>query len=210
MPALARKSKPRLLPAHALGHSVPVEVSARHVHLTQAHLEHLFGAGHELRQRESISQPGQFAAHETVVVVGPQGELTARIVGPVRAESQVELTATECRLLGLPVVLRVSGELAGTPGCRLRGPQGEVTLHEGVVVPQRHLHIAPALASAWGLKHGDTISVRTQGSRPVTFHDVYVRSREGVDELSFMLDTDEANAAGLVGGETGVVVDVMP
>ncbi|MDP3986410.1 MAG: PduL/EutD family phosphate acyltransferase, partial [Candidatus Veblenbacteria bacterium] len=158
---------------------VPVEISARHVHLSAVHLAALFGPSSTLGVLKEISQPGQFAAQETVTVIGPQGELGARVVGPVREATQVELTSTECWQIGLPVVLRVSGNLAGTPGCRLRGPAGEVELSEGVVVVQRHLHISPEQAKEWKLKHGDTVSIATSGNRPVTFHDVYVRSRSG-------------------------------
>ena len=185
---------------------VPVEVSAKHVHLSQTNLEQLFGTGFKLHTLKSISQPGQFAAQETVTVVGPHGQLKARIVGPVRPETQVELSASDCRQLGFLVELRVSGDLTNTPGCQLVGPKGEVELNYGVIVAQRHLHLSSSQATEWGVKHGDVISVRTKGSRPVTFHDVYVRSRENTDELSFMIDTDEANAAGLKGGEEGIIV----
>ncbi len=185
---------------------VPIEVSARHVHLSAEHLAALFGPAASLHSLKTISQPGQFAAEERVDVVTPKGKLSVRVVGPVRSETQVELAASECRSLGLPVMLKVSGSLEGTPGATLEGPYGTVELSRGVIVAQRHLHIAPTAAAAWNLKHGDVVSIKTGGSRPVTFHDVYVRSREGVDELSFMIDTDEANAAGLTGGEQGEVV----
>ena len=187
-------------------HVVTVEVSARHLHLSPAHLQALFGPGYALTSLQVISQPGQFAAREEVEVQGPRGSLVCRVVGPTRSATQVELTTTECRRLGLPVVLRVSGALAGTPGARLVGPWGTVELHEGVVVAQRHLHASPQQAAALQLKHGDVVSIRTHGSRPVTFHEVFVRSREGIDALAFMLDTDEANAAGLRGGEQGEVL----
>ncbi len=187
-------------------HTVPVEVSARHVHLSGPHLAALFGPSATLHTSKVISQPGQFAAEEKVDVVTPKGKLTVRVVGPVRAETQVELAASDCLKLGLPTVLRVSGTLEGTPGVTLDGPYGTVEVRQGVIVAQRHLHISPTAAAAWHLKHGDVISVRTVGTRPVTFHNVFVRSRAGIDELSFMIDTDEANAAGLKGGEVGEVV----
>ncbi|MBI5466206.1 MAG: phosphate propanoyltransferase [Candidatus Kerfeldbacteria bacterium] len=186
---------------------VTIEVSARHVHLSQEHLAKLFGAGSELHLARQISQPGQFAAEEKVTIVGPKGKLACRVVGPLRPATQVELSVTDCRLLGLPVALRVSGTLAGTPGARLEGKAGSVELEQGVIVAQRHLHINPTQARAWGLKHGDVISIKIDGARPVTWHDVFVCSREGVDELSFMIDTDEANAAGLKSGERGAIVD---
>lgn len=185
---------------------VLVEVSARHVHLSRADAEALFGAGAELHPRKKISQPGQFAAEETVVVIGSRGQLSVRVVGPLRSETQVELAASDCRALGLEPALRVSGTLQGTPGATLEGPRGRVSLRRGVIVAQRHLHVSPDQAAKLGVAHGDRISIRTSGPRPVTFHDVAVRSREGIDELSFMIDTDEANAAGLTGGEAGEIV----
>ena len=185
---------------------VLIEVSARHLHLSQEHMMALFGPDSELHIRKTISQPGQFAAHEIVAVIGPKSILPVRVVGPIRSETQVELTAGDCRALGIEVALRVSGTLDNTPGCMLEGPKGRVTLRQGVIVAQRHLHVSPAQAESLGLKHGDKVSIRTIGTRPVTFHDVFVRSRAGVDELSFMIDTDEANAAGLRGGEEGILV----
>ncbi len=187
-------------------HKVPIEISARHVHLSGEHLQILFGSEASLTEFKKISQPGQFAAAEFVAVRGPKGELQARVVGPVRAETQVELTVTECRQLGITPKLRVSGNLEGTSGCELIGPAGRVVVNQGVVVAQRHLHISPEQAAKWQLKHGDIIAIKTTGTRPITFHDVYVRSRDGVDELSFMLDTDEGNAAGLRSGDEGVIV----
>jgi len=185
---------------------VLVEVSARHIHLSQADLAKLFGPEAKLQVEHELSQPGQFAAVEKVTIVGPKGKLNCRIIGPVRPATQVELSATDCRLLGLPVVLRVSGTLSGTPGVKLEGPAGSFELSDGVIVAQRHLHISPKQAKDWGLKHGDVISIKTSGLRPVTWHDVFVRSREGIDELSFMIDTDEANAGGLVTGDKGELI----
>lgn len=185
---------------------VPVEVSARHVHLSPDHLEILFGKGVALQPERDISQPGQFAAKEKVTVVGPKGQLSVRVVGPTRRETQVELATSDCRAIGVEPVLRVSGTLSGTAAAKLVGPVGEVPLTQGVMVAQRHLHVNPQQAADLGLAHGDVVSVRTNSSRPVTFHDVFVRSRAGVDELSFMIDTDEANAAGLKGGETGRLI----
>lgn len=185
---------------------VLIEISARHVHLSSEHFNYLFGTGAKLTEYKKISQPNQFAAAEFVTVAGPGGKLQVRVVGPIRKETQVELTVTECRLLGIKPELRVSGDLAGTPGCKLEGPEGSIEIENGVIVAQRHLHISPVQADALQLKHGDVISIKTNGTRPVTFHDVYVRSRPGIDELSFMLDTDEANAAGVKQGEEGVIV----
>lgn len=185
---------------------VLIEVSARHVHLSREHLAALFGPEAELHVRKTISQPGQFAAHEIVAVIGPKAILPVRVVGPIRAATQVELAASDCRALGIETALRVSGTLDDTPGCVLEGPRGRVTLQHGVIVAKRHLHVSPAQALGLGVKHGDQVAIRTSGTRPTTFHGVYVRSHENQDELSFMIDTDEANAAGLRGGEEGVLV----
>lgn len=186
--------------------TVLVEVSARHVHLAQQDFETLFGKGTEMHVAKKISQPGQFAADEVVTVIGSKGQLRARLVGPARSETQVELAHSDCRAIGVEPALRVSGTLEGTPGVVLEGPQGRLVLRRGVIVAQRHLHIAPEQAHDWGIQHGDIISVRVPGVRAVTFHNVFVRSREAIDALSFMIDVDEANAAQLRGGETGELV----
>jgi putative phosphotransacetylase len=180
---------------------VPIEVSARHIHISAEDLGLLFGPQAELTIGKHISQPKQFSANETVTVIGPKSSMEVRIVGPIREHTQVELSATDCHRLGIKADYRLSGDIAGTPGCRLVGPRGEVEIKEGVMVACRHLHISPEQASLWNLKHGDRISIKITGQRPLTFHDVYVKSREGWDELSFMIDTDEANAAGLNMGD---------
>ncbi len=187
--------------------SVPIEVSARHIHLSAKHLAKLFGKSYKLKVYRQISQPGQFAAREFVTIVGKRGKIKVRVVGPTRKNTQVELTITDCRQLGLEPILSVSGNLKGSSGCILRGPAGNVNLKRGVIVAQRHLHISPIQARKYHLKHGDLISIKTKGLRSVTWHNVYVQSRAKIDELSFMLDTDEANAAGLTGGEQGVIIN---
>jgi propanediol utilization protein len=186
---------------------VRVEISARHVHLSAAHVARLFGRGHVLRSLKDISQPGQFATRETVTVIGPKGRLeNVRIIGPAREASQVELTVTEARRLGIRPVFRLSHEHKGTPGCVLVGPRGRVRLTRGVIVALRHLHVAPDEARRLKLKHHQRISIAVKGPRAVRFDGVIVEARPGVDRESFMLDTDEANAAGLTGGERGVIV----
>jgi len=187
--------------------TVRVEVSARHIHLSAAHVERLFGRGHVLRSARKISQPGQFATAETVTVVGPRGRLEGvRIIGPAREASQVELTVTEARRLGIKPVFRLSHEHTGTPGCTLIGPRGRVRLTKGVIISLRHLHVAPEEARRLKLRHHQHISIAVKGPRAVRFDNVIVEARPGVDRESFMLDTDEANAAGLKGGERGVIV----
>lgn len=185
------KSKPR----------IKLEVSARHIHLSPEHLAKLFGKNYTLRVQHKISQPGQFAAKEKVVICGPKGKLNTRIIGPVRSQTQVELSMTDCFNLGLKPVLRLSANLKNTPGCLILGPKGQIRLLQGVIVAQRHLHLSLAEAKLWRLKHGSIVSLQIRGNRSITFHKVAVRSRQGIDKMSFMLDTDEANAVGAKGGE---------
>lgn len=187
--------------------TVRVEVSARHVHLSAAHVERLFGLRHVLRSRRIISQPGQFVTRERVTVVGPKGRLEGVcIIGPAREASQVELTVTETRRLGIRPVFRLSHDHAGTPGCTLIGPVGRVRLSKGVIVSLRHLHVAPEEARRLKLKHHQRVNIMVKGPRALRFDNVIVEARPDVDRESFMLDTDEANAAGLKGGERGVIV----
>ena len=128
---------------------VLIETSARHIHVTQETLEILFGKGAELTKKKDLSQPGQFASEQRVTVVGPKKELAnVSILGPCRNLNQVELSATDARSIGLDIVIRESGDVAGTPGCTLKGPAGEVTIKEGVIVAKRHIHLTPATADS--------------------------------------------------------------
>jgi putative phosphotransacetylase len=189
---------------------IPVEVSAHHVHLTAQDIATLFGAGHALTHFKEVSQPGQFASKETVVLRGPKGEISGvRIVGPARERTQVELSLTNCRTMGVDPVFRVSGELDGAGGgVAIVGPNGEVEVQEGVIVALRHLHIEPAKAAELGVRHLDRITVRIGGERGVTLHHVVVRSREGFDALALHLDTDEGNAAGVRGPVTARFIEM--
>lgn len=187
---------------------VPIEVSARHVHLSRPHVERLFGKEAVLKPLRRLSQPDQFLANRRLTIKGPRGALfTIAIVGPERKKTQVELALTDVRFLGTASSLRLSGDLASTPGgVTLIGPKGTVRLTEGTIVAKRHLHIAPEQARKWRLRHHQTISVLTAGKRPVTFHDVIVRAQDGIDALALHLDTDEGNAAGCKSGDWGVIV----
>ena len=138
-----------------------VETSARHVHVTQEHLEILFGKGYELTKKKDLSQPGQFACEERVTVVGPKKELKGvSILGPVRKATQVELSLTGARSIGVAAPVRESGDVAGSAGCKLIGPAGEVELTEGVIAAKRHIHATPADAEQLGVKNGDIVSVK--------------------------------------------------
>lgn len=181
--------------------TVPVEVSARHVHLSQADQDALFGPGYEMKKLKDLSQTGQWAAEETVVVKGPKGELKCRYLGPVRKQTQVEFSRTDCFMTGIPPALRISGDLTGTPGCTIIGPKGTVAVSEGVIVPLRHIHIRDTEAAERGLKSGDRVTVKVPGDRGVTFHEVHVRVDPSF-RLAMHLDTDEGNAvwAAMQGG----------
>ncbi|MFH1046908.1 MAG: phosphate propanoyltransferase [Patescibacteria group bacterium] len=185
---------------------VPVEVSARHVHLSPADQDTLFGAGYEMGKIKDLSQPGQWAGADQVTVRGPHGELSARVLGPCRKATQVELAKTDCFKIGVEPTLRVSGNHDGTPGCTLVGPKGEVTLTSGVIVAKRHIHLSNDQAEERGLTGIKTVSVRVGGERGVTFHDVILRIDPNFD-LNLQLDTDEGNAAWQdMGGGVGEIL----
>ena len=178
---------------------VPVGVSARHIHLSQADLDRLFGPGYCLRPFKALSQPGQFAAQEKVSVAGPKGEIAGvRVLGPVRGRTQVEVTFSDLMRLGIPGMVRMSGDTDGTPGCTLKGPAGQVTIPNGVIVAARHLHLSPGQAAAYGLKNGQAVKLRMTGPRPGLLEQVICRVGEGHD-LEVHLDTDEANAFCITG-----------
>ncbi len=130
---------------------IMVETSARHVHLTQADLDTLFGAGYTLTSKKDLSQPGQFACVEKVEVVGPKSSLKMSILGPVRPETQIEVAKTDARALGIDAPLRMSGDLEGTPGCKIIGPKGEIEVQKGVIVAKRHAHMTPEQAVEYGV-----------------------------------------------------------
>ena len=179
-----------------MAYTVKIGLSNKHVHLSQEHLDILFGAGHELTPTKDLVQPGQFASEEKVDIVGPKKTLTGiRVLGPVRPETQVELAMTDARTLGIKAPVRESGHLEGTPGCKLVGPEGEVELDHGVIVAQRHVHLNPQQAVEAGVKDKDVVCLKIDGERGLIFDNVIVRSGEK-HEKEVHLDTDEGNAAG--------------
>ena len=187
---------------------VPIGVSARHVHLCAEHLIALFGPGHALAPRNPLSQPGQFAAEETLVVAGPRGALEhVRVLGPVRGKSQVELAPTDCYAIGIPAVVRDSGDIAGSPGVVLVGPAGSVAPGEGAIVAARHLHMTTLDARHLGIANGDFVAVIAgAGRRAAMFDSVACRVSDSY-RLELHLDTDEANAAGCRSGDMAWIVD---
>ena len=182
-----------------------VETSARHLHLSAADLETLFGKGHELTKKKDLSQPGQFACEERVKVIGPRGELTASVLGPVRPSTQVEISLSDARSIGVVAAIRESGDIAGTAGCKLVGPCGEVEITEGVIAAQRHIHMTPADAAEAGVADKDIVSVRLDTPRPLVYGGVVVRVSEKF-ALAMHIDTDESNAAAASGEVYGEIV----
>src|SRR6476646_3955417 len=182
-----------------------VEVSAHHIHLTQEHVEALFGQGHQLTRHADLSQPGQYACKEQLAIVGPKGRIErVRVLGPARKYTQVEIAMTEQFKLGLQPPIRESGDLEGSPGCTLEGPIGSVTLPKGVICALRHIHMTPADALRYGLKDKSTVRVRVQGDRELLFGDVRIRVDPSF-ALAMHIDTDEANAANLRNGTPGFI-----
>jgi len=176
---------------------IPISISAHHVHLSQEHVEALFGPGHQLTPLTDLAQPGQYACEETVTLIGPRREIPrVRVLGPARGETQVEISRTEEFVLGINAPVRMSGDLDGTPGLVLQGPAGEVKLDKGVIIAHRHVHMTPEDALLFGLKDRDMVMVRVEGDRELIFGDVAVRVNPAY-ALEMHVDTDEGNAAQL-------------
>jgi putative phosphotransacetylase len=184
-----------------------VEISARHVHVSEEHLAILFGEGYKLTPKKDLSQPGQFACEERVDLVGERGTLkNVTILGPTRPFSQVEITSTEARTLGVKALIRESGLIDGTFGCTLVGPQGSVVLDKGVIVAKRHIHVTPSEAAVYGVSDKEIIMVKvTSDDRSLIYGDVVVRVSEKF-AAAMHIDTDEANAAGLSGAVFGEII----
>lgn len=191
-----------------MANQVVVEISARHVHVSQADLETLFGKGYELTVKKMLSQPGQYACEERVRVVGAKSEFPAvSILGPVRPDTQVEISLTDARAIGVDAPVRESGDIAGSGACKLVGPAGEVELKEGVIAAKRHIHATTKDAEEMGLTNGEIVSVEipTSNGRNLTFGDVVVRVSDSY-ALAMHIDTDEANAAGMAPNTMGTIV----
>ncbi len=186
---------------------VLVETSARHVHVTEKDLETLFGAGYQLTKKKDLSQPGQYACVERVDVVGPKKTLSGvSILGPCRNATQVELSLTDARSIGVVAPIRESGDIAGSGACKLVGPCGEVELTEGVIAAKRHIHMTPADAETFGVKDKDIVSVKIDGGdRALTFGEVVVRVSDKF-ALAMHIDTDESNAGCVAPGTMGEVI----
>lgn len=180
-------------------------VSARHAHLSREHMDNLFGKDSELHVKKAIGQPGQYASEEQITMVTEKGSMKLRIIGPLRPETQIELSLTDARKVGLNAPIRNSGDIKGSAGAKLIGPAGEVEITEGIIVAARHVHLYPETAAKYGLKDGDIVDIQTEGERSLTLHNVLVRAGEKhADEVH--IDTDEANACNL---ESGVNVNIV-
>jgi putative phosphotransacetylase len=179
-----------------MDNKILVETSARHVHVTEEHLKILFGENAALSVKKMLSQPGQYASNERVTVVGPKKELAGvSILGPVRPATQVEISLTDARSIGVSAPIRESGDIAGTPGCKLVGPCGEVELTEGVIAAKRHIHMTPDDAKRFGVADKEVVSVKIDTpERSAVFGDVVVRVSDKF-ALAMHIDTDESNAA---------------
>lgn len=185
---------------------VPVNMSNRHIHVSKEHLEILFGKGHELTKMKDLSQPGQFACDEKVDIVGPKSTLKGvRILGPVRPDTQLEISMFDARTMGVEAMVRPSGKIQGTPGCTIIGPSGQVEIKEGVIVAARHIHLHTSDSEKFGLKDRDIIKVRVGDERSVIFENVMVRVHPEY-ALDMHIDIEEGNAAGIQNGTMGEII----
>ncbi len=186
---------------------VPVGVSARHIHLSPEHIEILFGEGYALTEMKPLSQPGQYAANETVAVIGPKGEFgKVRILGPARKQTQLEISRTDAFAIGVKPPVRESGNIEGTPGIQLKGPAGEVTIEQGVIVAARHIHFHTSDAEQWGIQDKQELKVQLGGDRGLVLEHVIARVSDDF-ALDMHIDTDEANAAGASNGDIATILD---
>jgi putative phosphotransacetylase len=189
----------KALPRHAAGiDPLVVNVSARHCHLTQSAVEALFGKGHQLQPHKWLYQEGQFAAKETVTLIGPRSRVISnlRILGPCRTFNQIELAYTDAIALGFEIPLRLSGNIQGTPGCMLMGPAGFFEMQEGVIRAARHAHMSPANAEFYGVKNGDKMRLKIGGPCAISLDEMLVRVDKSF-KLEVHIDTDEGNACNL-------------
>lgn len=186
---------------------IPIGVSARHVHLAQAEVEQLFGENYQLTPKFELSQPGQFAAEETVVIAGPKGSIErVRILGPARTLTQVEVSWTDAMKLGVKPPLRISGDIKDSSPVTLIGPKGSVVLPEGLIIAQAHIHMSPADSERFQVVDGQSVQIKVQGLRPIILSNVMIRVSERY-RLEMHIDTDEANAGLIQQGAFAEIVN---
>lgn len=180
---------------------IPTGISVRHIHLERNHVEALFGPGYQLKEKKKLSQPGQFACKETLEAVGPKGSISRiRVLGPERKRSQVEISWSDARILGISPPVRPSGDLEGTPGILLKGPYGQVFLEQGVIIADRHIHMTPADAERFGVSDGQILEVEADGEKGGIMKQVRIRVSKDY-ALDFHIDTDDGNAFRLEQGQ---------
>lgn len=186
--------------------TIEMEASGRHIHLSRAHVDALFGTGYRLTPVKDLSQPGQFACKERVTLVGPKGELKNVVVlGPERGESQAEVSLTDAVALGITPPVRQSGDLHNTPGLTVRNGERMITLDRGLIAAQRHIHMTPGDAGRWGVSDNQVVRLKTFTARPLVFDDVVVRVSPKYATM-IHLDYDEANACGFRKGDRGMIL----
>lgn len=187
---------------------VKVGLSNRHLHISEKDLVLLFGEGHKLTAKKDLSQPGQYACEEVVDIVGPKGTLkNVRILGPTRSATQVEISAADARALGVESIIRDSGDITGSPGCKIVGPLGSTEIKEGVILAARHIHMTPEDAEKFNVKDKDFVNVETAGERGVIFKNVLIRVSPSY-ALELHVDIEEGNAAGLSNGDSVELINV--
>lgn len=193
-----------------MGLAIPIETSARHIHVCREDFELLFGKDRGLTFKAELSQPGQYVCEERLTVKGPKGTFeNVAVLGPFRKETQVEISVTDCRRLGIEGIIRQSGDTEGTPGCTLAGPLGELEIDHGVIVAKRHIHMTPVQAIQLGVKDNDDVFVITNSfERSLIFADVIVRVSPSF-ALAMHVDTDEANAFAGMDDPTGVILKLF-
>lgn len=180
---------------------LPIALSNRHIHLSQEHIEVLFGKGYALTKTKDLSQPGQFACEEKVDVIGVKGTLKGlRVLGPARPQTQIEVSLADARALGVSAPIRDSGDLDGSPGAKLVGPAGEIEISKGVIVAGRHIHMNLEEAAQFDVKDGELVDVQTFGPRALLFNDVLIRANKNY-ALEMHVDVEEGNAAGVANGD---------
>lgn len=191
-----------------MGYKLEINASNKHIHLDQDDLDKLFGKGYELTFKKALKQPGQFASEEKVQVIGPKGLFPGiRVLGPLRKDTQLELALTDCRQIGIDAPIRESGNVKGTPGCRLVGPKGEVELEYGVIVAKRHAHFSPEDAKEAGVENGQIVKIKIESEERTTIYDDVVCRVSDSCATEVHVDTDEANAAAMGGGAVCEIVE---
>jgi putative phosphotransacetylase len=184
---------------------VPIAASNRHIHLSFEHVERLFGRGYELTKLKDLSQPSQFAAKETVTLIGPIGKISnVRVLGPTRGSTQVEISLFDGFTLGVKPPIRNSGDIKGSKSIKIQGPRGQITINEGLICAARHIHMHTSDGEAFGVKDGDLVQVKVDGVRGVIFSNVLIRVSSKY-KLEMHIDLDEANAAGIKNGQLGEI-----